>query len=124
MLAEMAREAVLRGYRCDVVVHREELIRQSVEKLRDQTGIEPGVVWQGRREWEAPIRVLAHGTVTRYQELPPEAHRAEILFLDEAHHATAPGWRSAGRPIAADVARRNDGNAVPTGQGAPDPDAV
>lgn len=93
MLAEMAREAVLRGYRCDVVVHREELIRQSVEKLRDQTGIEPGVVWQGRREWEAPIRVLAHGTVTRYQELPPEAHRAEILFLDEAHHATAPGWR-------------------------------
>ena len=100
MFSDIIRRARQRDLRCDVIVHREELLKQSVNAIRIQTGEEPGVVWRHRQEWDSPIRVITHGTLQSRTELPPGAHRPSILTLDEAHHAAAPGWIHAIRLLA------------------------
>ena len=95
MIAEIMRQAGLNGFHSDIVVHREELIDQSEEKIIAQTGIKPGIVWQNRREWDSPIRILSHGTLAAMESLPEHIRKPDILFLDEAHHGTAPGWKHA-----------------------------
>ena len=100
ILSEMIRRSAAKGVHADIVVHREELVGQSVAKIRAQTGIEPGVVWQRRREWDRPIRVISHGTVSALDRLPDGVSGAPLLILDEAHHGSAPGWRRATRRLA------------------------
>ena len=92
MFSDIIRRARVRDYQCDVIVHREELLKQSVNAIRIQTGEEPGVIWRDRQEWDAPIRVITHGTLQSRPELPPDIRRPHLLNLDEAHHAAAPGW--------------------------------
>ena len=95
MMSEQIRQAALRGYYSDIVVHREELITQSQQTIAAQTGIEPGIVWQHLREWDRPIRIISHGTITAMDRLPGWIGRPHIMFLDEAHHSAATGWRHA-----------------------------
>lgn len=95
MFSEIIRRSGLKGIRSDIVVHREELIEQAVSKIRQQTGIAPGVVWQRRREWDQPIRVISHGALAALKRMPAGVRQAPLLFLDEAHHGPAPGWRHA-----------------------------
>ena len=93
MFSEMTRRALLRGVPTDILVHREELLAQSVEKIKTMTGVEPGVVWKRQQDWDAMVRVLAHGTLVAMDTLPDGIRRPLMLVVDEAHHATAPGWR-------------------------------
>ena len=90
ILAEIAAMALERKQRTALLVHRQELVGQSEEKIIRQTGIKPGVVWQDRREWEQPITIIAQDTISGL-EIPPE-FRLHILMVDEAHHTVAPGW--------------------------------
>ena len=92
MFSDIIRRARLKDYQCDVIVHREELLKQSVNAIRIQTGEEPGVIWRDRQEWDAPIRVITHGSLQSRPELPAGVRRPHLLNLDEAHHAAAPGW--------------------------------
>ena len=100
MMAEMIRQAARKGFHSDIVVHREELISQSQETVQNQTGMAAGIIWKKFREWDRPIRILSHGTVAGMESLPPQAGRPHLLFLDEAHHGAAPGWRHAVNIIA------------------------
>ena len=77
-----------------VMVHRQELVKQAVNTLRKQAGIDPGVVWKSRREFDQKITVLAHGCIAAEgtEWLGPRPH---LLIIDEAHHTKAEGWMKA-----------------------------
>ncbi len=90
ILAEMAARAMNRGQRTGLLVHRQELISQSEEKIARQCGQRPGVVWQNRREWDQPVTIMAQDTISGLEL--PEGLRLDNLTIDEAHHAAAPGW--------------------------------
>lgn len=95
VLSEIVRRSAFKGIHTDIVVHHEELIEQSVAKIRDQTGIEPGVVWQKRREWDAPVRIISLGALASLDRLPNDVPQAPLTCLDEAHHGSAPSWKRA-----------------------------
>lgn len=91
--AEITRRAVAKRRAVAIIVHRQELIEQSANAIRRQTGIEPGIVWSNLRQWDRPITIISHGTIQLAH--PPRSFRPDILILDEAHHATAEGWQAA-----------------------------
>ena len=95
MLSDIIRRARLRGVACDLIVHREELISQSMRAIQTQSGKTPGIVWRDRQQWDQPVRVITHGSLLSRAKLPDHTHRPQLLIVDEAHHAAAPGWRHA-----------------------------
>ena len=90
ILAEIAAMALERNQRIGLLVHRQELVVQAEEKIARQCGRSPGVVWQDRREWEQPVTVMAQDTISGLEL--PEGPGLDLLIIDEAHHAVAPGW--------------------------------
>ena len=93
ILSEIIARATRKGLRTALLVHRQELVKQSEEKIRVQTGIPPGVVWQDRREWNQACTIMAQGTVMG-AKLPSEVIGPDIMFVDEAHHSVAPSWQT------------------------------
>ena len=89
-MAEISAMAMRRNLRTAILVHRQELVTQSEEKIVLQCGRPPGIVWQGRREWDEPVIIIAQDTVSGLEI--PEGLNLDILMVDEAHHAVAPGW--------------------------------
>ena len=90
IIAEIAARAIRQNRRVGLLVHRQELVKQSREKIFQQTQVEPGIVWQGTREWDHPVTILAQDTLSSL-EIPWTA-RLDILMVDEAHHTVAPSW--------------------------------
>ncbi len=88
-IAEICRRELEQGRRVGLLVHRQELVSQSEEKILNQAGTNPGVVWQNRREWERPVVIMAQDTISG-MEIPEGGF--DLLMIDEAHHAVAPGW--------------------------------
>ena len=89
-ISEIAARAMRQNKRVGLLVHRQELVKQSREKLIQQTGQEPGIVWQGTREWDQPVTILAQDTIAALDI--PWQDRLDLLMVDEAHHTAAPGW--------------------------------
>ena len=73
MFSEIIRRALLRDLRCDIVVHREELLVQAARTVRAQTSLTPGIVWRSYQQWDRPVRVIAHGSRLNREQLPTEA---------------------------------------------------
>ena len=69
-LAEIVAKAVRKGYRAAVLVHRQELVKQTYAAVQRQCGVPPGVIWKGTFEWDAPAFFLAQNTVLS-QPIPP-----------------------------------------------------
>ena len=90
ILSEIGGRIASRNLQVAVLVHRQELVEQSEATIINQTGITPGVVWQNRREWDAPIVILAQDTLSAIRTIPIQ--NLYLLMVDEAHHAVAPGW--------------------------------
>lgn len=84
--AEIIRLATERGRRVLLVAHRRELILQARAKLR-QVGIDPGVIMPGHTRTGRPVQVGSIQTLLRRRRVP-----ADLLVIDEAHHATASGY--------------------------------
>ena len=91
--AEKIRRLRAEGKSVAVIAHRQELIEQAERTIAAQTGEQPGVVWQNRREWGRPITIIAHGALLTGD--PPVGYRPDVVIADEAHHAVAPGWQQA-----------------------------
>ena len=91
VLSEMMAQARAKGNRAALLVHRQELVKQAAAAIALQSGEEPGIVWKSRREWDAPLLVLAQNTVMT-QDIPPEVKNIPVLMIDEAHHTVAPSW--------------------------------
>ena len=91
--AEKIRRLRAEGKSVAVIAHRQELVEQAEKTIAAQTGEQPGVVWQNRREWGRPITIIAHGALLTGD--PPAGYRPDVVIADEAHHAVAPGWQQA-----------------------------
>ena len=71
-----------------ILVHREELVTQTVEKLAMVTpGLQVGVVKAERNDVAAPVVVGSVQTLQRLERLNPILPR-DLLIVDEAHHAS------------------------------------
>ena len=90
VMAEIAAMCIARDQRVGLLVHRQELVSQSEEKLTRQCGRKPGVIWQNRREWDQPVLIIAQDTVSGLEI--PHGVRLDLLMVDEAHHTVAPSW--------------------------------
>lgn len=92
--AELVRQAKMRGERCLVLAHRDELIQQAVRKL-EALGMHPEVE---RAKWRASAHadcVVASVQTLRGPRLTKYApDHFGLIVVDEAHHATAPGYRA------------------------------
>jgi DNA repair protein RadD len=92
---EIIRWTVGSGGRVLVIAHRREIVGQTSRKL-DDIEIEHGIILAGEPTEEA-ARVQVASVQTLYvrgirgtkMELPP----ADLIIVDECHHATAMTWR-------------------------------
>lgn len=93
ILAEIMARIRQQQRRAALLVHRQELLKQSATAIaaQDPQGAEPGIVWKHWADWSQPITILAQDTVNS-RELPPQAAGLDLLVIDEAHHAIAPSW--------------------------------
>ena len=89
--AEIIARARRRNLRAALLVHREELIFQSAEKITRQTGEAPGIVWKSTKERDKPVLIIAQSTVAS-SGMPDSIRGIDILLVDEAHHTVAPTW--------------------------------
>ena len=87
--AHMTSGAASRGLRTWVVVHRIELVEQSLAALRE-AGADAAAVAAGMpMDRSAQTQVCSVQTLARRHESLP---RPDVIIVDEAHHAVAPTW--------------------------------
>jgi superfamily II DNA or RNA helicase len=83
-----------RGGRALVLAHRDELLSQATDKIRQ---IDPvarmGLVKAEANEIEAPVVVASMQTLARQSRLAQLPRQFETVVVDEAHHATADTYR-------------------------------
>ena len=77
-----------KGKRVYILVHRQELLRQTSEKL-DMFGVRHGCVAPGHSMTGDPVQVASVQTLVRRLDKFPEPN---LIVVDEAHHATAGTW--------------------------------
>ena len=85
--------ALRNGHRCLVLVNLDELVHQTVEKLR-RIGIRPGVVKADRNEWSRDVVVASVQTLSskrRLYVIPPS--RFNIVIVDECHFANSASFQ-------------------------------
>ena len=89
--AEIIRRSKERNQTVALLVHREELITQSIDKITRQTGSPPGLIWKESRDWDLPLIVIAQSTAAA-SGIPHTYKNIDLLIIDEAHHTVAPTW--------------------------------
>lgn len=95
MFSDMIRRAVGNGRRALVLAHRRELVDQAVDKLR-AIGVDAGVILAGETEKRAAaVQVASIQTLGARRagvacRLLP---KADLVVVDEAHHAVSPTWK-------------------------------
>jgi superfamily II DNA or RNA helicase len=83
-----------RGGRALVLAHRDELLMQATDKIRQvDPSAQIGLVKAAANEVEAPVVVASMQTLTREPRLSRLPRRFETVIVDEAHHATADSYR-------------------------------
>jgi superfamily II DNA or RNA helicase len=96
ILAHLVREMYPLGVRSMIIVHRDELIRQTVAKLKAcAPGLRSGVVKAARREIRGrDVIVASIQTLARSEAVRAELKRAgvRLVIVDEAHHAVADSY--------------------------------
>lgn len=79
-----------------IMAHRDELINDLAGRIEKIAGYRPGIVQGPKKEWGRDILVVSHGTVAANPNaiIPESARRADLLIIDEAHHAGAEGYKN------------------------------
>jgi superfamily II DNA or RNA helicase len=89
IFCEIARQAVSKGKRVLIIVHRQELLRQTISKVSAACipwgAIAPGYSMQ--LDW--PLQIAMVQTAARR-----EIGNYDLIICDEAHHAVAGSWYS------------------------------
>jgi superfamily II DNA or RNA helicase len=90
-LATVIDRALAMGQTCLVVVHREELLAQTIAKVAAITGQAAGIIKAGHKpNHNSPIQVASIATlVNRLKHYPA----FDVLILDECHHSNSVTWR-------------------------------
>ena len=81
--------AVAKGRRVLFLVHRREIVLDTVRRLR-AAGVPCGVVMSEVERADAPVQVASVQTVAAREEHPP----ADLIVWDEAHHTAAESYRA------------------------------
>lgn len=94
LAADIIRQAVEKETYTAFLAHRRELVRQASDKL-ERFGVPHGVIMRGeqplaRRVQVCSIQTLYHRVCKVSSTTPPHA---QLVFIDEAHHATAMSYR-------------------------------
>jgi DNA repair protein RadD len=90
LFAYIAQGAAAKGRRVLVLLHRIELVKQTVEKLA-AFGVTVGLVTAQRTErLDAGVVAAAVQTLDRRRQL--DLGRIDLVVVDEAHHAVAETW--------------------------------
>ena len=79
-----------RGGRVLILVHRSELIKQSSATL-DFIGVPHGIVAPGHSATDDAVQIASVQTLAR--RIKKRAYHADLIIVDEAHHAVAGSWR-------------------------------
>lgn len=87
--ADLARGAAAKGKSLFFVVHRKELVHQSVAAF-NAMGVDSGVIAAGFSPRQSLIQIAMVGSLARRTHLFPEP---TVLVIDEAHHAVAGTWK-------------------------------
>lgn len=92
--AYITQNATRRGKRTLILVHRQELLRQSSETLNG-LGVPHGLIAAGEGfSLQMPAQVASVQTLIRRLQILDRAGWApDLIVIDEAHHATAGSWR-------------------------------
>ena len=87
VIAAVLHAIVASGGRCLVLVHRKELVEQTVAQL-SRRGVECGVIMAGYRpRRHAPVQVASVATLAKRAE--QEFGQFQLVVVDEAHHTVA-----------------------------------
>lgn len=97
VMAKIVRDAFDQGYRPLILVHRDELVSQTVEKLLAACSeCQVGVIQAGRHDVDADIVVASVQTLTRRVNLHSKRavspDRFNLIVTDECHHSAAPTY--------------------------------
>lgn len=84
LFSEIARRSVERGTNSVILVHRDSLLTQASNKLRD-FGVEHSIIAPGHRHFGDKVSVASVQTLVRRLD----RHKFDFIIIDEAHHATA-----------------------------------
>jgi len=87
--AELIRRAVAKGRRVLFLVHRREIVLDTVRRVR-AAGLACGVVMAGTAAEDAPVQVASVQTIAARGNHPA----AELVIWDEAHHTAADTYRA------------------------------
>ncbi len=95
IFAELARHMAVATWRPLILVHRDELVRQTVDKLHAaDPGLSIGVI-QGPRLEMFGTDVVVASVQTLIRRLPSIAPaRFDVIIVDECHHAAAKSYRA------------------------------
>jgi DNA repair protein RadD len=90
--AEIIRASIARGNRVLFLVHRQELLTQSVNKLESAGVTDLRIIQAGGSLGSptAPVTVASIPTLTRWTERQPAA---DLVIVDESHHVVAKTWK-------------------------------
>lgn len=90
--SEIIRSAVARNNRVLFLVHRQELLSQSVSKLESAGVTDLRIIQAGSDlgNPRATVAVASIPTLTRWTERQPEA---QLVIIDETHHVVAKTWK-------------------------------
>ena len=87
----VVENAVAKGRRVAILVHRQELVDQTGDSL-EKLGVEFGVIAPGQPEDpHLPVQVCSVQSLVRRLDRWRDAF--DLLVIDEAHHAVAGSWR-------------------------------
>ena len=87
--------ATARGNRTLILVHRQELLRQTSDSL-SAMGVRHGLIAPGASQamGEAAQVASVQTIVRRFDRLDAAGWAPDLIVVDEAHHATAGSWRA------------------------------
>lgn len=88
LFSYIAHHAAARGNRVIILVHRRELLHQTGQRLTE-SGTPYGVIAPQAVETAHLVQVASVQTLARRLAL---AERADLIVIDESHHATAATW--------------------------------
>lgn len=89
MFAEIARSAAARRNRVLIIVHRREIMEQTLAALF-RLGVVAGQIASGRVATTDAIQVAMVGTLVNRLDM---LRRPNLIIVDEGHHAVSPTWR-------------------------------
>jgi superfamily II DNA or RNA helicase len=90
IFAHIAKGAMSKGSRVLILVHRKEILEQTLEKLFF-LGVQAGQIISGKSMTRDSIQVGMVGTVVRRLKL---IKKPDLIIIDEAHHSIANQWKT------------------------------